>query len=458
MGGHAFSNRSPPLATPRMPPEVYNQVLEQTLSKLHQHYSLVESPIEAPCKTTFGDVDILVQGPLRKEFDPSETPRSEVAKRLSELFGAAAWVAEKGNPTMNLAIPWPSNTASGCSKTEVVEDLGIHAPEEESAENRFVQIDVHHLPTPERFRWELFHSAHGDLWNILGTTIRPFGLTCNDRGLYLRIAEIELLDRKKSMVFLTSEPKEVLELLGLEEGKWWKQFKDQEEMFLFATTCRMFWIKEPGEKGAEGDVVGEVAINSAGGQIGGEVGKKQLKHNDRQRMAKRPIFRAWIEDFIPKLKESGEHWEAKVTREQIRDQAFEKFGVKEQYETRLREWRLARQRDEIWRETIKGSVPVDHIDPALRGAAIRTLKAVLLDGELFDGASPLAAQTDSEGFYNLGATREFVESNWRRAGEIGLERQLTRGSGMMELMANKRKRAGEEKTHDEGKADTEKPA
>ena len=114
---------------------------------------------------------------------------------------------------------------------------------------------------------------------------RRFGLTVNDRGLYLRIPDIELLDRKKSLVFLTEKPSEVLEFIGLEEERWWRPFLDQAEMFNYAAGCRLFWVREKDEEEAEHDVVGE--IPTEGGQEGGEPGKKKLKHNDRQRMLKR---------------------------------------------------------------------------------------------------------------------------------------------------------------------------
>ena len=51
---------------------------------------------------------------------------------------------------------------------------------------------------------------------MLGTTIRPFGLTANENGLQVRIEEIELLDKKKSMIYLTKDPREVCQLLGLD--------------------------------------------------------------------------------------------------------------------------------------------------------------------------------------------------------------------------------------------------
>jgi len=307
-----------------------------------------------------------------------------------------------------------------------------------------VQIDIHICKDEKDLTWNLFHAAHGDLWNILGTTIRPFGLTVNNLGLYLRIPEIELLDRKKSMVFLTDSPGEILEFLGLEEGKWWSEFENRREMFEFAAGCRMFFVKEKEkdvEEGGEGvgDVVGEVEV---GGQEGGERGKKKLKHNDRQRMAKRPIFREWIEEFIPLLREEGRCGECRVTRDQIRDEAFERWGVRKEYEERLKAWRLARHEDELWREVIKGSIPED-VDPVVRGAAIRQLKAVIMEGEEWDGCIPEAAKKNQEGFHDLDVVRSFVLENWQKAGKVGWERQQKRALEGMKAKAEKKRKTEE---------------
>ncbi|KAF4634177.1 hypothetical protein G7Y89_g3939 [Cudoniella acicularis] len=398
MGGQAFANHRPPLPTPRMPSETYNQVLKLVLTTLRQHYSLAESPIEAPGKLTYGDVDILVSGAKEKAFDPLVTDRKEVAVNLQASLGAVASITEKGNPTTNLALPWPSNKSP-------ITDLALPWPSTTSSNN--LETDT---------------------------------LDANDHGLYLRIVEIELLDRKKSMIFLTSSPSDVLKFLDLDEEKWWKEFGSQGEMFRFAAGCRMFWVKEESEEEGEGDVVG---IIENGGQEGGEVGKKKLKHNDRQRMSKRPIFKAWIDEFIPRLRKEGQYREAKTTREQIRDEAFEKFGVRKEYETRLRDWKLVRHRDELWRDVIKGGIPED-ADPAFRGAAIRFLKAVIMEGEFFDGAIPDAATVNEEGFHDLDAVRHFVASNWRRAGEIGWERQKVKAMETMTMKAaEKRKREQE---------------
>jgi hypothetical protein len=275
---------------------------------------------------------------------------------------------------MNFAIPWPRSSPSSSS-----------SPQEE----KYIQLDIKICESEKMYNWEIFHAAHGDLRNILGSTIRKFGLTVNNLAMYLRIPEVEALDRKKSMIFLTDDHKKILEFVGLEPEKWWKEFSSREDMFEYAAGCRMFWVKDLVLEAEEAD--DESPEGTAGdveGLEGGQKGKKALKHNDRARMAKRPIFREWMDEFIPKCRAESRFMDSKgVTREQIREEAFATFGseVKEVYETRLSEWKLAKHTDEIWRTIIKGSVPED-VDPQFRAASIRTLKRVVMDGEEFDGA------------------------------------------------------------------------
>jgi hypothetical protein len=246
---------------------------------------------------------------------------------------------------------------------------------------------------------------------------------------------------------LTDEPGEVLQFLGLNEDRWWKQFGSREELFQYAATCRMFWIKEEIENGeAEGDVVGEIE-----GQEGGEKGKKKLKHNDRQRMEKRPMFKAWIDEFIPECREQGIFGNTKITREEIQADAFSKFGIKEEYETRLKEWRLARHIDNLWRDVIKGCVPIEDVDPALRAAALRTLKATIMEGVEFDGTVPKAAEKDDEGFYDVNEVRAFVLGNWEKAGRIGLQRQEAKAIEAMKAKTEKKQLEAEKKETEERK-------
>jgi len=159
-------------------------------------------------------------------------------------------------------------------------------------------------------------------------------------------------------------------------------------------------------------------------------------------MAKRPIFREWIEEFIPLLREEGRCGECRVTRDQIRDEAFERWGVRKEYEERLKAWRLARHEDELWREVIKGSIPED-VDPVVRGAAIRQLKAVIMEGEEWDGCIPEAAKKNQEGFHDLDVVRSFVLENWQKAGKVGWERQQKRALEGMKAKAEKKRKTEE---------------
>ncbi|KAG4412352.1 hypothetical protein IFR04_014509 [Cadophora malorum] len=452
MGGSAFAN----LHTPRMRPHVYNRILSQTLTTVQKHFTHVSSPISAPGKLDYGDIDILCFGPLTPAYNPAVTPKAKVTETVARELGAKEWILGKSGQGMNLAIPWPEDEkdllefekdgtgkADGGKKGDEVEG-------ECEKKARFIQVDIHILPTLSSYNWELFHSAHGDLWNILGSTIRRFGLTVNNLGLYLRIPEIELQDRKKSMVFLTDEPNTILEFLGLDAERWRRSFESQDEMFAYAAGCRMFWVKEKLEVGeGEGDVVGKVSAEIAieaqqngdkigavhEGQEGGTAGKKKLKHNDRQRLEKRPIFRSWIEDFIPQCRAQGLYLTMQTSREQIRDEAFVKFGVQEEYERRLKEWNMERHKDELWRGVIKATVPVEEVDPQFRAASVKYLKSVIMEGGLWNGEVVQASERDEDGKWDFEEVRNFVTENWEEAGRLRMAAQQKRAVENMKAKA-----------------------
>lgn len=412
MGGHAFSSLLPPLYTPRMPQVIYEKVRDETHHVLRQYYDAVATPIEAPAKTDYGDIDILVAGPKPLQYDFLSTDDGQPVHHLATTLRAKAWVQEKGNATVHFAIHWPSST-DGSNKYESLDDR-----------EKYIQVDVHLCRSQKQFNWELFHHAHGDIWNILGSIIRRFGLTANDQGLYLRIPEIELHDKKKSMIFLTDEPSKVLHFLGLDEARWWHQFRSPNEMYTFAAECRMFWVKEAIEEQEIEDSRGQALSSYDGkvidGQEGGESGKKKLKHNDRQRMAKRPLFRQWIEDFIPKCREQNLYTSKTISRDDIRQDAFDVFDAQEEYEKRLKEWRLLKHNEEVFREAIKERVPLE--DPVLRGASVKMLKEIVIEGKEVHAAIPPAPARNEDGFFDLQAVERFVDEHWEEAGKYRLER------------------------------------
>ncbi|EKD13240.1 uncharacterized protein L3040_003041 [Drepanopeziza brunnea f. sp. 'multigermtubi'] len=433
MGGNAFLTHSPPLRTPRMPFAIYRLILENALAILRQNFTRVAAPLEAPSKPDYGDVDILVSSPLSPARNPSVKPKAEVAELIARDLGARAWIPGQRSQEMNFAVPWPRSDDG-----EEGEDAAG------GGEERYVQLDLHVLESEKEFKWHLFRAAHGDLWNILGSTIRRFGLTVNDKGMFLRIPSIEAFDRKKALVYLTDDSDAILDFLGLESARWWKQFGSIEEMFEYAAGCRLFRVKPEKE---EGELEGDVMLDE-GRQEGGEAGKKKLKHNDRQRMSKRPIFAMWMEEFIPKCRAEGRFLEMKTTREQIQQEALQTFGGREEFEKREREWKLEKHKDQMWRTVIKGTVPQD-LDPVVRGATCRYFKGILMDGDiLWHGEVPKAAERNEDGFWDLGAVQAFVESNIEEAQRLGMEWQQARAMASMRAKAEKKAIAMAEANHE----------
>lgn len=166
------------------------------------------------------------------------------------------------------------------------------------------------------FPWHVFHEGHGDFWNILGTTIRPFGLTANDRGLHVRIAEIETDQRKKSLLFLTCEPDDVLSFLGLDVAAYRQGWESVDEMFRFLAGGRLMRR--------------EAFV------------QRDLKANDRKRMVVRDCYRRFVEWALGSGlgEEQSEREQGKgETREQVLEEALEVFGKRAEYEERLAVWR-----------------------------------------------------------------------------------------------------------------------
>ena len=289
MGGKAFSAGPSPLSTPRMPPEIYYKLRDQYHRLLARHFEKVVTPIEAPSKSSYGDIDFLVAGPTFSTSQPHNEFLSQVlsAERVAKMpqSGAASY-----------AVPYP-NAPNHCE---------------------WVQIDVHICPLP-LIDWHIFHQSHGDLWNLLGTTIRPFGLTANDKGLHLRIAEIEGLNRKKSMLLLTDEPDKVLALLDLDAETYRKPFETVEALYEYTVCCRFFRRETYKRDG--------------------------LKANDRKRMAQRDLYRQFVDEWLPD-NDSGikarVRTEQALTREDVIELVLDTFDKRVEYDRRIVEWRSAR--------------------------------------------------------------------------------------------------------------------
>lgn len=289
MGGKAFAHLKPPLSTPRMPPALYIALRGKYLSLLSTFYKQVATPIEAPEKVSYGDIDILVASPVSPEAPTS----------LSTALAAKASLTTPGNCTVSYAVPYPEHP------------------------DAYVQLDVH-VCEPSTFAFELFHHSHGDLWNILGSSVRPFGLTANSTGLHLRISEIEMVDRKQSLLHLASDPDAVLDFLRLDRCRRWRPFASVDELFAYAAGTRFFRR--------------EAYV------------KDTLKATDRKRMAQRELYRRFVEEWAPRVENDGGEGAEGLTRKGVLEEALDVFGKRQEYEKRLRNWRAERRNLNIKRQ------------------------------------------------------------------------------------------------------------
>ncbi|KAI4594671.1 hypothetical protein KJ359_007763 [Pestalotiopsis sp. 9143b] len=437
MGGLAFSKGPDPLYTPRMPRDVYEYVRDHCHALLRELFVVVATPIDGPGKSDFGDIDIFVAVKREDYFGASAASNFPGAAdkwpfgAIEALLGAERRYQERDSIAM-LAIPWPTRLPGG---VQDVADTPNDKP-------RFIQVDIHICPTLENLEWFLFKHAHGDLWNLLGSIIRPYGLTVDEVGLYLRIPEIEKLDKKKAKVLLTTDPCEVLRFLGLrfDGPRWEEAFDSTEQVFQYAATSRLFWVKPiPASAGCrDGDADGD-----GDRDVGGDYRKKSLKSNDRKRMEQRPLFRKWIEEFLPKCRDEGRFAERRTNREELTEEAIAKFGVGDTYKKRLTDFTKQRQKDCLWKEVIKPAIP-QGLDQHFRSCAASAMKKIIMEDDASFEIQPTGTLKDAGGLYLEEDVRQFVEANWEEVGRVAVEKNHARYMASLEAKGKKRTDDGHE--------------
>ncbi|KAK1781370.1 hypothetical protein QBC45DRAFT_405997 [Copromyces sp. CBS 386.78] len=396
MGGSIFSSGDDPLHTPRMPPHIYHQVKAACHAALRTMFLCVASPIEGPEKKDYGDLDILVAMETRLVFPTSaqhDVPRGveELAADIKAALNAERFIVNPYTNSMHLAIPWPK------------EDSQIG--EEKDSTQRYFQVDISICKSMDQMFWALFKSAHGDAWTLLGSIIRPFGLTADDEGLCLRIPEIEKLDRKKARVLLTTDPVEVVHFLGMQvEGYWSEPFPTVDAMFSYIATCRFFTVHESSPD------------------------PSQDNSTTKRNMKTRPIFRKWVEDFLPRVRADGrfelQHQkgvsDTSDLRVRVRDEAFRTFNVEPIYWAQLKDWRLKREPEAV-KNLIKSAIPND-LDPQFRGSLLSAIKKIVMEDSTEYNLRPKISLRDDEGFYDKDKTRAFVEENWEDIGKLAFKK------------------------------------
>ena len=362
MGGNAFVN----LNVPRMSSRLYYRMIEEFMPKLDVFFERVVVPRDAPSKPDHGDIDFLVGGiriPLRGD---------DLWKRIEGALAADHRVARGGS--QSYAIPHPNIT------------------------NAHIQVDVELAPgdgtlgANDLFEWTKLMKGDGDLMQIIGITHRSLGLVCTDRGLHVRIEEIEPYDKKKALLFLTRDVRQAIEFYKFDVPKYEEGFQNETEIFNWVAGGRFFspWVyKQAVEKVA-----------------------------DRARRRKRFMYRHFVDEFMPQRREtSGKIW----TRQEVLHEALRKFDVQDEYNAKMLTHRNEQAEENLWKD-IKALIPLSDISQRTAIKALRRFVAFDSQHEPYLVHHPLAL--DNQPRWSNFVTEdtradllEWVKLNWKEAND-----------------------------------------
>ncbi|KAL1897863.1 hypothetical protein Sste5346_003715 [Sporothrix stenoceras] len=411
MGGSAFASGGNPLYTPRMPPAVYTAVRDHCHAVLFSLFVVVASPIEGPEKPNFGDIDILMALPHDDSPDKVGPYGATILREAMRRLGAVRAQSFKGKASF--AIPWPADQLARAPVPP--EDIG------EDSKPPHIQVDLSLSPSLDLLHWALFKHAHGDFWNIVGSSIlRPLGLVVDEQALWIRVPEIENKDRKRSRIMLSEEPAVVLHFLGLSEDDdansvWDQPFPSVQAMFDCVTNSRFFYLAD---LRSEAHNIGKnTDPNLARLALVDKVNDlSHLKSNDRRRLRKRPLFAQWTEYMQTTLYGNYEHLPTKMysdavpTRESVRDAVFEQFpGVEAKYkvvsQSYLRETHLLAVRTAA-KNAVPPFLPLSH-----RGGVVAAVRQALGIKKVRDGGNDDEA-ADAAMRWTVEGVTEHVHDNW----------------------------------------------
>lgn len=373
MGGVTFTTPGPDgpaLQVPRLSLEQYVKMRKYYIEALKPYFPKVLAMPEVPGKADYGDIDLIVVQNDRNNASTKELGDA-IGARRSALFG----------PTTSYAVPL------------------------DPKQDTYVQLDVHRCPE-EFFEWECFMKSYGDMWQIIGLLQRNIGLTATDKGLHVRVLEWEGANREKSKLYLTHDVSAIMKFLGLDEEAYARGFDSVEEIFQWICAGR-FFTREL-------------------------LDQRRENSNDRARHRKRPMFRRFLEEWVPANPDAGLNkpvW----TREQVMEEALKTFGKREEYRAMVEEKIAKDKEDALWAK-IKALLPLENEQ---LGEAMRGLRRFLRvedgqpvvctswDNEIAD-RQPLLPGLNEESEKRL---LEWIRGHWEELKKMERERAKARKAG-----------------------------
>lgn len=201
MGGNALKN----ILTERLTLKDYEELKLFISKKLNKKNIKHIYPIEIPDKDNFGDIDVLV---------------------LFNKININEFIIENFNPT------------------QIVKNSNVY-----SFNIKNYQIDFIISKDDNDLEMKKFYFSYGDTCGILGRIISAYGLKLGLQGLFCNLYHSTIFNGELntahsiSKIILSTNPQEIMEYLNLDFKKYYKGFKNNDEIFDWIKTCR-FYKKE----------------------------------------------------------------------------------------------------------------------------------------------------------------------------------------------------------------------
>ena len=120
------------------------------------------------------------------------------------------------------------------------------APSSTVTVDDYAQIDVEVIE-PDMLEWHTLYSSYGDLAGLLGHIVHNLGFTVSDRGLWLRLPELDKskavsyvnIADKDGRILLSSDPDLIMRFLGLSVQGYHDGFQTVDELYEWLGKCRL---------------------------------------------------------------------------------------------------------------------------------------------------------------------------------------------------------------------------
>ncbi|KAJ9109847.1 hypothetical protein QFC19_001826 [Naganishia cerealis] len=356
MGGNAFTDSG--IAIIRIDDHLYSPIASTFQQVLGEFYLDILLPPSAPGKPDHGDIDFLVSDPVAWEGE------EELENAIGRSLQARA--VFRNNALTSYAVPHP-----------FLPDVCI-------------QVDTQ-LCDPAYLSWIYFITSFGDLVPILGSIHHKFGLIINDKGFWVQLdppkhANMCGISRNAMVVFLTIEPKKMLEFLGLDDGRYKDGFTCQEQIFQWVRAGKFF--RPISKKSGGTHTFQETELNSSNpGDSSISVNPVGASHANANTIPKRRMLTAFADD-------SYRYPPSPLSKSTPGDVALEAvtfFGKQEEYDAALQYCLSEVQEFEFWKQ-VRSGLPGSS---SRKTRVVRSLKkwVIVVNGQPSIGEQPVEQST-----------------------------------------------------------------